>query len=152
MAMQTGFPLERARAQVGQKVDSMPAMLVSAVSNEELKFGMLAVIDESDVFMCKAPVAKGPLDNPLGIVMRQHERESYQPKSSIVLMRSGRVWVDADKVKFPGDAVFLKFSEEGTYRFTGEATGNTQLKGAIFLERSDGGLVPIEVNFFGGAK
>lgn len=150
--MQTSFPLDRARAQVGQKVDSMPAMLVSSVSNEELNFGMLAVMDDSEVFACKAPLPKTALDKPLGITMRQHEIESYKPKSSIVLMRSGRVWVDADKVKAPGDAVFLKFSDNGSYRFTGEVTGNTQLKGAIFLERSDGGLVPIEVNFFGGAK
>lgn len=152
MAMQTSFPLDRARAQVGQKVDSMPAMLVSAVSNEELKFGMLAVIDESDVFMCKAPIAKLPIDKPLGITMRQHEIESYKPKSSVVLMRSGRVWVDADKVKAPGDAVFLQFSKDGTYRFTGEAIDNIKLNGAIFLEKSDGGPVPIEVNFFGGAR
>jgi hypothetical protein len=150
--MQTSFPLDRARAQVGQKVDSMPAMLVSSVSNEELNFGKLAVMDDSEVFACKAPAPKTALDKPLGITMRQHEIESYKPKSSIVLMRSGRVWVDADKVKAPGDAVFLKFFDDGSYRFTGEVTGNTPLKGAIFLERSDGGLVPIEVNFFGGAK
>ena len=152
MVMQTSFPLDRARAQIGQKVDSMPSMLVSAVSNEELKFGMLALIDESDVFTCKSPLPKASLEKPLGITMRQNELESYKPKSSIVLMRSGRVWIEAEKVKSPGDAVFLKFSEDGTYKFTSDSTGNTQLKGAIFLERSDGGLVPIEVNFFGGAK
>jgi hypothetical protein len=150
--MQIGFPLDRARAQVGQIVDSTPALRVSAVSNEEHQFGMLVVIDETDAFMCKPPIPNTVLDKPLGITMRQPEMQSYKPKSSIVLLRSGRVWVEAEKVNAPGDAVFLKFFKNGSHKFTGDSTDNIELKGAVFLERSDGGLVPIEVNFLGGTK
>jgi hypothetical protein len=67
-------------------------------------------------------------------------------------MRKGRVWVKSEKVDAPGDAVYVKFLEDGSYTFTGAKTGNMQLKGAVFLEKSEGGKVPIEVDFFGGVR
>ncbi len=150
--MEKEFPRDRARAVLGQKVDATPSLVVSAVSNSVIPFGALVIYDESDAFMCKLPLAKAPLDKPLGIALRQLHCEDYQPKTSIAALRKGRVWVDAEKVIAPGDTVYIKFAEDGTTKFTGEKKDNVPLKGAVFLEKSDGGLVPIEVNFFGGVS
>lgn len=150
--MQTIFPTERARAQLGQKFDAIPAVVVSAVADVKVPFGALLLYDDTDDRLCKLPQAKTPLDKPLGISLRQHYGQEYEPKTSIAVMRSGRVWVMAEKVSAPGDGVYLKFSEDGSAKFTGDKKDAALLKGAIFLEKSEGGLVPIEVNFFGGAQ
>lgn len=148
--MQTEFLRDRARAQVGQKADSMPAAVVSAIANTKIPFGVLVVYDDSDAFLCQLPTTKTRLDKPLGITLRQLHSQHYEPKNSIAAMHKGRVWVEAENVNAPGDAVYIKFSEDGTMKFTGEKKDNGLLKGAIFLEKSEGGLIPIEVNFFGG--
>lgn len=150
--MQLGFPRDRERAVVGQKVDASPAAVVSTTSNNPtpISFGTLVVFDDSDAFLCKLPTTKAHVEKPLGITLRQLHCENYQPKSSIAAMRKGRIWVQADKVEVPGDPVYVKFAEDGSASFTGLKTGNAQLKGAVFLEKSDGGKTPIEVNFFGG--
>lgn len=150
--MQVEFPMNRARAQLGQKVDATPAVVVSAHANGTIPFGALVLYDDSDAFLCKLPAAKVLLDRPLGITLRQLHCDDYQAKSSIAVMRKGRVWVEADKVNAPGDTVYVKFTENGSARFTSDKKDNAQLKGAIFLEKSEGGLVPIEVNFFGGVQ
>jgi hypothetical protein len=154
MSMQTEFRLDRERALVGQKADAMPAAVVSVTSNEPtpIPFGALVLFDDKDPFLCKLPARESPLDKPVGITVRQFHCENYQPKSSIAAMRKGRVWVCSEKVESPGDAVCIKFLEDGSYTFTGAKEGSVQLKGAIFLEKSDGGKVPIEVDFFGGAR
>ena len=153
MSMQTEFYLDRERAQVGQKVDSMPVAVVSVTSNGQapIPFGALVVFDDNDPFLCKLPAPKAPLEKPVGITLRQFHCENYQPKSSIAAMRKGRVWVQSEKVDAVGDAVYVKLLDNGSHIFTGAKTGNAQLKGAIFLEKTEGGKVPIEVNFFGGA-
>ena len=148
--IQLGFPRDRASAQLGQKVDATPAIVVSAHALIKIPFGVLVMYDDSDAFMCKLPVAKAPLDKPLGVTLRHLHGDDYQPKSSIAVLRKGRVWVEADKVNAPGDMVYLKFSEDGSAKFTGDKKDALLLKGAIFLEKSEGGLVPIEVNFMGG--
>lgn len=150
--MQIEFLRERARAHVGQKADSMPAAVVSATSLGHIPFGALVVYDDTDAFLCKLPTAKAHLEKPLGITLCQLHCLHYEPKNSIAVLRKGRVWVEADKVSAPGDVVYIKFAEDGSAKFTGDKTGNTQLRGAIFLEKSDGGLVPLEVNFFGGVQ
>jgi hypothetical protein len=148
---QIEFLRDRARAQLGQKADSTDATLVSISSNTTIPFGALVVHDETDAFLCKLPTAKPQLEKPIGIALRQFYCQEYEAKNSIPVMRKGRVWVNADKVTSPGDAVFIRF-EEGLAKFTGDKKDNTQLKGAIFLEKSEGGLVPIEVNFVGGVQ
>jgi hypothetical protein len=148
--LQLGFPKDRLRAQVGQKVDATASTIVSAHSRDTIAFGVLVVYDEADGLLCKLPVAKAPIDKPLGITLRQHHSDSYQPKSSIAVLRKGRVWVEVDKVNASGDIVYLKFLEDGSAKFTGDKKDALLLKGAIFLEKSEGGLVPIEVNFVGG--
>jgi hypothetical protein len=150
--MQIEFLRDRARAQVGQRLDSTKSLVVSATSigPAAIPFGVLVVFDDSDAFLCKLPTAKTHLEKPLGITLHQLHCENYQPKSSIAAMRKGRIWVEVDKVEAPGDAVYIKLAEDGTASFSGIKTGNTLLKGAIFLEKSEGGKVPIEVNFFGG--
>src|SRR5271170_1278859 len=148
--IQLGFPRDRTRAQFGQKVDATPATVVSAHANTKIPFGMLVMYDDSDAFMCKLPVSKAPLDKPLGITLRHLHGDDYQPKSSIAVLRKGRVWVEADKVNAPGDVVYLKVTEDGSAKFTGDKKDAVPLRGAIFLEKSEGGLVPIEVNFIGG--
>lgn len=150
--MQIEFLRDRARAQIGQKVDATTCTVVSAASNSEIPFGALVVYDEADAFLCKLPTIKSQLEKPLGITLRQLHCQHYEPKSSIAVMRKGRVWIEADKVNAPGDAVYLKFAEDGTSKFTGDKKDNARLFGAIFLEKSDGGLTPIEINFFGGAQ
>ena len=148
--MQMEFPRDRLRAQLGQKVDATPSMVVSSTSNTTIPFGALVVYDDTDVFLCKLPLPKTPIDKPLGIALRQLHSEHYEPKNSIAVLRKGRVWVEAEKVTAPGDAVYVKFAEDGSTKFSGEKKDNTLLRGAIFLEKSDSGLTPIEVNFFGG--
>lgn len=148
--IQIEFPKDRARAQIGQKVDATEATVVSATSNAVIPFGTLIVYDETDAFLCKLPTAKAHVEKPLGIALRQLHSQQYEPKSSIAVMRKGRVWVEADKVTAPGDAVFIRFAEDGSAKFTVDKKDNARLFGAIFLEKSDGGLTPIEVNFFGG--
>ena len=149
--IQLEFPESRARAQVGQKVDATATTVVSSTSNSEVHFGALVVYDEADAFMCKLPTTKAHVEKPLGIALHQLHRQSYQPKTSIAVLRKSRVWIEADKVLAPGDAVYIKFAEDGSVRFCSDKKDNVRLFGAIFLEKSDGGLVPIEVNFFGGA-
>ncbi len=152
MSIQFEFPRDRERAVVGMKVDSMPALVVSATSNglAAIPFGTLVVFDDSDAFLCKLPTTEAHIEKPLGITVRQLHCEDYQPKSSIAAMRKGRIWIEADKVEAPGDAVYVKIAEDGKATFTSTKTDSTPLKGAIFLEKSEGGKVPIEVNFFGG--
>jgi hypothetical protein len=150
--IQLDFPRERARAQIGQKVDATQALVVSATSNVVIPFGALVVYDDTDVFLCKLPVPKAPLDKPLGITLRQLHSFHYEPKTSIAVMRKGRVWIEAEKVSAPGDQVYVKFAEDGSVKFTGDKKDAVLLRGAIFLEKSEGGLTPIEVNFFGGVQ
>lgn len=149
---QMEFPKDRIRAHVGQKADSTPAAVVSATALGRIPFGALVVYDDTDAFLCKLPTTKAHVEKPLGITLCQRHSQYYEPKNSIAAMRKGRVWIEADKVNAPGDVVYIKFAEDGSAKFTGDKTGNTPLKGAIFLEKSDGGLVPIEVNFFGGVQ
>jgi len=150
--MQIEFLRDRARAQVGQQLDFIKGVAVSAssIGSADIAFGVLVVFDDSDAFLCKLPTTKAHLDKPLGITLRQLHCENYQPKSSILALRKGRIWVEADKVEAPGDAVYIKLNEDGTHTFTGSKTDTIPLRGAIFLEKSEGGKVPIEVNFFGG--
>lgn len=150
--IQIEFPRDRARAQLGQKVDATAAMIVSATPNSQIPFGALVVYDETDAFLCKLPTTMDQIAKPLGIALRQLHCQQYEPKSSVAVMRKGRVWVEVDKVTAPGDAVYIKFAENGSARFSGDEKDNARLLGAIFLEKSDGGLTPIEVNFFGGAQ
>jgi len=150
--MQLEFLRDRARAQVGQKADATPAVVVSAVCTSAISFGALVVYDDSDAFLCKLPTAKAHVDKPLGIALKQLHSHNYEPKSSIAVMRKGRVWVEADKVNAPGDVVYIKFSEDGSAKFSGDKKDNIPLKGAIFLEKTEGGLTPIEINFFGGVQ
>src|SRR5580704_5027759 len=118
--IQLGFPKDRTRAQLGQKVDATPATVVSAHSLIKIPFGVLVMYDDSDAFMCKLPLPKVPLERPLGVTLRHLHGEDYQPKSSIAVLRKGRVWVEADKVNAPGDMVYLKFTEDGSAKFTGD--------------------------------
>ena len=150
--MENGFPRDRLRALVGQKADSMPSMVVSAVSNATLPFGALVLYDDSDAFMCKLPVPKTPLDKPLGITLRQLHCLQYESKTSIAVLRKGRVWVDAEKVSAPGDGVYIKFTQDGAAKFTGDKKDNLLLKGAVFLEQGESGLIPVEINFLGGVQ
>ncbi|TXG76760.1 hypothetical protein E6Q11_04120 [Candidatus Dojkabacteria bacterium] len=148
--IQFEFPRDRMRAQVGQKVDATPSLVVSATSTTVIPFGALVVYDDTDAFLCKLPTTKAHVERPLGIALHQLHCEQYEPKNSIAVMRKGRIWVEADKVTAPGDAVYIKFAEDGSAKFSSDKKDNTRLFGAMFLEKSEGGLVPIEVNFFGG--
>lgn len=152
--MQVEFLLNREKALVGQKVDSTPTTVVSMASNGEIPFGALVVFDENDSFLCKLPTAKTQLEKPVGITLRQLHCSSYKPKHSIPAMRQGRVWVlSTEKVEAPGDLVYIKFADDGSAAFTGTKTGNTALKGAVFLDRCEpNSKVPIEINFCGGVS
>lgn len=150
--MQIEFLRDRALAQVGQKADATHAVVVSAVSNAATPFGALVVYDDADAFLCKLPTNKTHMEKPLGISLRQLHCQHYEAKSSIAVMRKGRVWIEAEKASAPGDAVYVRFAEDGSTKFTSDKKDNVRLAGAIFLEKSDGGLTPIEVNFFGGAQ
>jgi hypothetical protein len=148
--MQVEFPQSRLRAQLGQKVDATPCTVVSAHANISIPFGVLVVCDDTDAFLCKLPTTKADLAKPLGITLCQLHSQHYEHKSSIAVLRKGRMWVEADKVNAPGDVVYIKFNDQGVIQFTGDSKDTLALSKAIFLEKSDGGLVPIEVNFFGG--
>ena len=150
--MQIEFLRDRSRAQVGQKVDATATVVVSATSSIAIPFGALVVHDDTDAFLCKLPTNKTHIEKPIGISLRQFHTQHYEPKSSIPVMRKGRVWVESEKVSAPGDAVYVRLMEDGSAKFTGEKKDNVRLSGAIFLEKSDGGLTPIEVNFFGGVQ
>jgi len=150
--MQIEFLRDRARAQAGQKVDATPTVVVSATSSTTIPFGALVVQDDTDAFLCKPPNNKAHIEKPIGISLRQFHTQYYEPKSSIPVMRKGRVWVESEKVSAPGDAVYVRLSEDGAAKFTGEKKDTIRLFGAIFLEKSEGGLTPIEVNFFGGVQ
>lgn len=150
--IQIEFPRDRARAQLGQKLDATAALVVSSTSSSAIPFGALVVFDDTDVFMCKLPTLKAHIEKPLGITLRQLHSEDYQPKTSIAVLRKGRVWIDAEKVTAPGDPVYIRFDESGLAKFTSEKKDNHILRGAIFLEKTDGGLTPIEINFFGGVQ
>ncbi|TXG75775.1 hypothetical protein E6Q11_06780 [Candidatus Dojkabacteria bacterium] len=149
--MQIEFLRDRERAQLGQKVDATPTLVVSATASSLIPFGALVVYDDTDAFLCKVPTSKAQIEKPLGITLRQLHSSDYQPKTSIAVMRKGRIWIEADKVAAPGDAVYVKFAEDGSAKFSSDKKDNARLFGAIFLEKSDGGLTPIEINFFGGA-
>ena len=60
--IQLGFPKDRSRAQLGQKVDATSATVVSAHSLSKIPFGALVIYDDSDAFMCRLPIAKTPLE------------------------------------------------------------------------------------------
>ena len=148
--MQLDFPQDRLRAQVGLKLDATSAIVVSSHSLQTIPYGCLLLYDEADPLLCTLPQANKPITKPLGISLRHHYGEDYPPKSSIAILRQGRVWVLAEKVSAPGDSVYIKFTESGLAQFTGDSKDTLPLSGAIFLEKSDSGLIPIEVNFIGG--
>lgn len=151
--MQTEFPRDRQRAQLGQKVDSTVAVVVSMASKTKLPFGALVSYDDKDPLQCKLPKLPADLDKPLGITIRQQYCQHYEPQSSIAILRKGRIWINGEEAKSPGDPVYIRFAEDGTAIFTGKKEKNAQLKNAIFLEPQQSlGLTAIEVNFFGGVK
>lgn len=148
--MQLDFPQDRLRAQIGQKLDATSAIMVSSHSLQTIPFGTLVVYDDDDPLLCKLPQANKPIAKPLGISLRHHYGEDYQPKNSIAILRQGRVWVLAEKVSAPGDSVYIKFLDDGLTQFTGDSKDTLPLGGAIFLEKCASGLVPLEIDFMGG--
>lgn len=148
--MQIEFLHERARAQIGQKLDATSATVISSHSLQTIPFGALVVYDDDDPLLCTLPQANKPITKALGISLRHYYGEDYQPKTSIAILRQGRVWVLADKVLAPGDSVYIKFLDDGLTQFTGDSKDTLPLNGAIFLEKCASGLVPIEINFMGG--
>ena len=151
--MQLGFPTEKKIAQVGQKVDATPCTVVSSTASGEVSvpFGSLLVYDDADGNLCKIPTAKTHLDKLLGVALRERYGQDYPPKTPMAVLRQGRVWVKCEDDVQPGDPVHVVISAEGA-RFTNKsAEGATKLKCAIYLEKSQGGLTPIEINFLGGA-
>lgn len=148
--VQIEFLRDRGIAQIGQKADSVASTVVSSSCPETVGFGSLLVYDDSDRFLCQLPKTKAQLEKPLGIALRQLHCMEYAPKANIAIMRKGRVWVYAEKVEAPADSVYVKISESGQVSFTAVKTGNHLLKNAVFLEKCEAGLVPIEINFVGG--
>jgi hypothetical protein len=152
LVMDVGFSTQKKIAQLGQKLDSTPCTVVSAIAIGELSlpFGSLLVYDDSG--LCKVPTTKAHLDKPLGVALRQLYGEGYPAKNPIAALRNGRVWVKCEDEVIPGDAVYVTLGAEGA-RFTNKSAENAiKLKYAIYLEVSQGGLAPIEVNFLGGAQ
>ena len=151
--MQIGFPLDRERAVVGQKVDSTPATIVSVSSKQDsaIPYGVLLAFDGDDPFLCQLPTMPEQVAKPIGISIRQLYGLHYEPQTPIAIMRQGRIWVLGEDVKSPGDPVFIKLSNNQAI-FTGLGKDNVPLKGAVFLEGVTQGLVPIEINFSGGAR
>ncbi len=67
--IQFEFPRDRARAQMGQKVDTTATLVVSAISNALIPFGALVVYDDTDAFLCKLPTTKAHVEKPLGTAL-----------------------------------------------------------------------------------
>ena len=154
MAMQIDFPRDRKIAQLGQKVDSTPCTVVSvtAEGDEPLPFGALLVYSDKDPLLARLPTAKSHLDKPIGISLRALQEFSYQPKSPSAALRQGRIWVKCDAEVIPGDPVYVSVSADGATFGNKTLEGSVKLKGAIYLESARDDLVPIEINFLGGAQ
>lgn len=152
--MEVGFPIKRKIALVGQKVDATACTVVSSTATGEVSvpFGSLLVYDDADANLCKLPTAKTHLDKLLGVALRERYGQDYPPKTPMAVLRQGRVWVKCDDDVVLGDPAHVVISADGARFSSKTAEGAIKLKCAIYLEKSQGGLVPIEINFLGGAQ
>jgi len=121
-----------------------------------LKFGMGVVQGKTAGKTVKLPATGATIDKFEGIILNDVNREldmqgelKLQPKSTVSVMRSGRIWVRLASGVAPkyGDPVFLVINGAGLGCFkTAADSANTLQINARFLgEKDNSEIAPIEL-------
>lgn len=145
--MQLIYSSTRKTGIVGQKTDSGPSYVVSAICSKAVEAGTLVVFDGND--KCRAPATKEDLALAMGIVLSQGF--AINPNSMLSVLRSGRVWVAAGGDIAAGSPVFVSL-KSGAF-VAQESPDSIKLKNACFLSggpKDD--VVELELNLMGGAQ
>ena len=145
--MQLIYSSTRKMGIIGQKTDSGPSYVVSAICSKAVEAGTLVVFDGND--KCRAPASKEDLSLALGIVLSQGF--AIKPNSLLSILRSGRVWVEAGGDIAAGSPVFVNL-KSGAF-VAQESADSVKLKNACFLsDVKKGNVVELELNLIGGAQ
>lgn len=150
--MQLEYKGERVYGCEGEKSDSIPSIVVSAVNedSEALGIGRL-VLFGSSLRSCRKPRAVADLvQAPLGVVLDEHCSETILSGRTASVMRQGRVFVCLESpVKKPGEQAYVK---SGGLLGGKESAKDTPLNGAIFCSPGNkGDVIEMEINLMGGA-
>lgn len=145
--MQLSYSSIRKPGLIGQKTDSGPSYVVSAICQKAIQPGSLVVFDGDT--QCRAPAIKEDLSLAMGIVLSQGF--FMKPGSMNSILRSGRVWVEAGGDVAAGNPVFVN---PKTGALLGvESPEVTKLKNACFLQSGKtGDVVELELNLIGGVS
>lgn len=133
--------------------------VIDSRTNEEatrtLKPGMGVVQGTAAGKKVKLPATGAQLADFEGVLLNDVNRELdkdgnlfLEPKSTVSVMRSGRIWVSLAEGATPkyGDSVFLVINGAGLGCFKQEAdSANTLEINARFLGAKDGNIAPIEL-------
>ena len=145
--MQLIYTSTRKKGIVGQKTDSGPSYVVSAICSGAPEPGTLVVFDGND--KCRVPASKEDLSLALGIVLS--EGFALQSGSMLSILRSGRVWVTAGGDVAVGSPVFVNL-KSGAF-VAQESPDVTKLKNACFMQSGKKDeVVELELNLVGGAQ
>ena len=145
--MQLIYSSTRKTGIVGQKTDSGPSYVVSAICQKAIQAGCLVVFDGDKQY--REPVSKEDLGLALGIVLSQGF--VIKPGSMLSILRSGRVWVEAGGDIAAGSPVFVSL-KSGVF-VAQESPDAIKLKNACFLssgKKDD--VVELELNLIGGVQ
>ena len=135
----------------GEKSDSIPSIVVSAVNEDSEAIGVGRLVSCGSSFRaCRRPVTKEDMaESALGIVLDEHGANNLKPGKTASILRQGRAFVCLEsEVKKPGEAVYVK---PGGLFGGKSGVKDTQLKGAIFCSPGNkGDVIEMEINLMGG--
>ena len=145
--MQLSYSSIRKPGLIGQKTDSGPSFVVSAICQKAIQPGSLVVFDGDT--QCRAPVSKEDLGLAMGIVLSQGF--VMKPGSMHSILRTGRVWVEAGGDVAAGSPVFV--NPKSGALVAQESPDVFKLKNACFLQSGKAGdVVELELNLIGGVQ
>ena len=145
--MQLSYSSIRKPGLIGQKTDSGPSYVVSALCKDAIQAGSLVVFDGDK--QCRVPGAKEDMGLAMGIVL--YQGFPIKPNSMVSILRSGRVRVEAGTDVAAGNPVFLnlKANTLGAVK----DPDNVLLKSACFVQSAKAGdVVELELDLIGGVQ
>ena len=145
--MQLSYSSIRKPGLIGQKSDSGPSYVVSAICPKAIQAGSLVVFDGDT--QCRPPNAKEDLGLAMCIVLSQGF--AIKPNSMLSILRSGRVLVEAGGDISVGGPVFVNIKSGALVGK--EDADSIRLKNACFQQNGKAGdVVELELNLIGGVS
>ena len=161
---QLAYSVNMAVAQAGAKYDISPMQDVMSKHNpvDEILLGVAVVKSSEDDDAIKLPAASTDITvagRCLGVAIRKMDMASalsspsvYPVKSSVPVMKKGRVWVKVEEAVAPNDPVYVRFAagtgtQKGAFRASADTATAALLAGAKYLTTAAAdGLAVIELD------